>query len=546
MPDMTAQKIVSLWEKLRTDQSNARSLWQDTADHIYPYVQIETLFEAGTPRTTYLYDQTPYFDMLDMVSGLKHALIPTGQPFYSIKASEGQLNRQMTVQRYCAYLTEISHEKIMQSNFITEFDEVLRSMIIFGPGDIFSQWTKKTGLNYRASEVGSYVLIEDGYKNVIGSIHKIILTADSAYEQFGDKAGIKIIEAAKDDKKRYDKFEFLHYVMPRKNINPMLSRQYNMNMPYESIYVNMKENLKVEEGGFPENPYHNGRWMRPCHEKDGRGIATELLPGIKVLFQQWQDFIEVGNKWNKPPMETLDAAIEGDIDMSPGARNHVYERDAIRPVNPGLLGNFPITEKTIALITERIDKAFFKNAFAPLEDITSGARMTTLEVRERIRQTFPKLGPPVGRIWIEVLDKLLSRSIIELIRNGEVEKPPPELSGRNFGIEYVGPFALALKSSQARGFQEWAMFVGQMEAVFPGSVDNVDADDAIVRMGHTFGVNVEDIATEDERAAKRQKRAQDEAQMKTMMAIQAGSEAYGKTTKKPEEGSPAALIGAGV
>jgi hypothetical protein len=90
-----------------------------------------------------------------------------------------------------AYATEVAHEKILQSNFITEFDDVLRSLIVFGPGDIYSEWTKKTGLNYRSSEIGSYVLIEDSFKNIIGSIHKLCLTAESAYKQFKEKAGQK-------------------------------------------------------------------------------------------------------------------------------------------------------------------------------------------------------------------------------------------------------------------------------------------------------------------------------------------------------------------
>ena len=124
-------------------------------------------------------------------------------------------------------------------------------------------------------------------------------------------------------------------------------------------------------------------------------------------------------------------------------------------------------------------------------------------------------------------------------------QPPPELQGKKFGIQFVGPFALALRSAQAQAFQEWATFVANMEAVFPGSKDNVDEDDAIIRMGQTLGVNTEDMATADERAAKRQRRMQDMQQQKMAVAAQVGSEAYAKGTKAPEQGSPSeALMGA--
>ena len=545
MPDDKAQQIKTLWERELTKQTNARNLWQDTADHIYPYAQITSFYTAGEPRTTFIYDMTPMLDMLDMVSGLKHVLIPTGQPFFSIKASDSRFAKRDS-QRYMAYATEIAHEKILQSNFVTEFDEVLRSLIVFGPGDIFSQWTKKEGLSYRASEIGTYILIEDSYKNVIGSIHKLSLTAESAYKQFGDKAGDKVKESALDERKKYDIFEFLHNVTLRQGRNPKLSDDYNLNMPYESCYVNLKEVKLVEEGGYLENPYHTARWMRPTHEKDGRGIATEILPQIKVLYQQMKDFIECGNKWNNSPYLTNDNYIEGEVNLSPGGRTHVTEDGAVQAIPPGVIGNFPITEKSLEYVTNIIHRAFFKNAFSPLEDLTGSNRMTELEVRERIRSVLPKIGPPVGRVWVELLDKLLTRSILLLIRNGEIERPPVELAGQNFGIEYVGPFALALRSSQAKGFQEWVTFVGAMSSVFPDAPDNVDSDDAIIRMGQTFGVNVEDMATVDERDAKRKKRAQDEQQIKMAQAMQVASEAYGKTTKSPEQGSPAKqLMGEG-
>jgi hypothetical protein len=545
MPDEKANRVKQLWLRKLSKQANTRTLWQETSDNIYPYAKITSTYEAGEKRTTYIYDMTPMLDMLDTVSGLKHILIPTGQPFFAVKSSHVNQSRP-GVQQYLAYVAEVAHEKILNSNFVTEYDDVLRSMIVFGPGDIYSEWTKKTGLNYRSSEIGSYVLFEDEFKNIIGSIHKINLTAEEGYKKFGNKAGDKVIELAKDDKKKYDVCEFLHQILPRENRNPNLSDTYNLNMKYESLYVNLKEGNLCDEGGYPENPYHTARWMRPEKEIDGRGIATELLPQIKVLYQQTKDFVECGNRHNRPPYE-VGPDVEGEVNLSPGGRTDVMTMGQIAPLAGGNLnGNFPITEKSLDRMTEIIHRAFFKTAFAPLETLT-GDRRTELEIRERIRQTLPKLGPPVGRIWVELLNKLLERSILLLLRNGEIEKPPTELVGTNFGIEYIGPFALALRNSQAKGFQEWVSFVAQMEQIWPGSKDNVDADDAIIRMGTTFGVNVEDIATTEQRDTKRQQRAQELAEQKQAIVAQVASEAYSKTTKEPEKGSPAGqLMGAGV
>ncbi len=535
-----AEEIIDLRNRELTAQANIRSLWQQTANKLYPYIQIDATYEPGSIRTTEIYDQTPMLDAEDMVSGLKQILIPAGQPFFAIKTGNATND---SIQRYTSMLTEVSHEEIYKSNFITEFDEVLRSLIIFGPASIFSEWTPKTGLNYKNCILGSYQFLENSKKLVDGTILTIKYTPRQAIEEFGeDKVGKEIMAAFDDPKKQNDLFNFIYLVRPREIVKPNLSQSFSGNMPWESIVVNEKEKLIVEESGFPEFPYHSARWKRPANEKHGRGIGTELLPQIKVLDRSMRNWIDVGNRWANPPMEVL-FSVDGPVRVTPGAKNIVQEKDSIQGLDNKLYGNMPITEVSLDRQQELIHRAFFRDAFSPLQDLT-GDRRTTLEIRERIKQTWHKIGPPVARVWYELLDKCITRSILLLIRNGAVEPPPAELEGVNFGLEFVGPFALELRSQQAKAFQEWAVFVGEMENVFPGATDNVDPDDAIIRMGRTFGVNAEDMTSEEERDEKRRIRAEKEQAQIDLQTAQVAGQAYPGTTKAPEEGSPAeALVG---
>ncbi len=535
-----AEEIIDLRNIELRAQDNIRSLWQETADKLYPYIQINSSFAPGSKRTTEVYDQTPILDAEDMVSGLKQILIPSGQMFFSIKTGVNNENTDV-IQRYTSNLTELAHDAIFKSNFITEFDEILRSLIIFGPASMFSEWTVKTGLNYRNSILGTYQFIENSKRLVDGILVTVTYTPSQAISEFGeDKVGEEVMKAHADPKKRNEGFSFIYYVRPREIINPNLSSTFTGNMAWEQTIVNEKEKLIVDEEGFQEFPYHNARWKRPAMEKHGRGIGTEILPQIRVLDRTSRDFIDVGNLWANPPREILDS-FDGPLRVTPGASNVVREMNSIKALDSGMNGNFPITEKALDRQQEIIHRAFFKTAFSPLEDLT-GDRRTTLEIRERIRQTWHRIGPPVARVWYELLESCITRSILLLIRNGAVPPPPAELSGTNFGLEFVGPFALELRSQQAKAFQEWALFVGEMEATFPGATDNVDPDDAIMRMGRTFGVNTEDMASEEEREEKRRiRQAEKEAQLALQMA-QVGGQAYGQTTGAPEEGSPAEAL----
>lgn len=536
-----AEEIIDLRNRELTNQSNIRSLWQETSDKLYPYLNITTIYTEGSPRTTEIYDQTPMLDAEDMVSGLKQILIPSGQPFFAIKAGNTMVD---AAQRYISMLTETAHEAIYSSNFITEFDEVLRSLIIFGPATIFSEWVPKIGLNYKNIVLGSYQYLENSKRLVDGIILTIEYTPRQAIEEFGEEnVGKEVTDAFNDPKKRNDRFNFIYLVRPRNRINPNLSPSYSGNMAWESVVVNEKEKSIVQEGGFSEFPYHSARWKRPANEKHGRGIGTELLPQIKVLDRSMRDWIDVGNLWANPPREVL-YSVEGPVRVTPGAKNVVQEMGSIKALDSNLNGNFPITETALDRQQDLIHRAFYKDAFSPLENL-SGDRRTNLEIRERIKQAWHKIGPPVARVWYELLEKCVERSILLLIRNGVVPPPPVELQGANWGLEFVGPFSLELRSQQAKAFQEWAMFVGEMEAVFPGAVDNVDPDDAIMRMGRTFGVNTEDMATEEERDAKRQARQAEKERLMALQAAQAGTQIYDSATKAPEQGSPAEMLTGG-
>ncbi len=532
-----AEEIIDLRNRELAAQANIRNLWQQTANKLYPYVQIDAIYEPGSMRTTEIYDQTPMLDAEDMVSGLKQILIPAGQPFFAIKVGTNNETNDL-VQRYVSMLTEVSHDAIYKSNFITEFDEVLRSLIIFGPASVFSEWTSKTGLNYKNCILGSYQFLENSRKLVDGIILTVKYTPRQAIEEFGkEKVGGEVIEAFGEPKKQNDLFNFIYLVRPREIISPVLSQNFSGNMRWESIVVNEKEKIIVAESGFPEFPYHSARWKRPANEKHGRGIGTELLPQIKVLDRSMRDWIDVCNLWANPPREVL-YSVDGPVRVTPGAKNVVQKMGSIKALDSNLNGNFPITDKSLDRQQLIIDRAFFRDAFSPLENLT-GDRRTTLEIRERIKQTWHKIGPPVARVWYELLDKCVTRSILLLIRNGVVGSPPVELQGINFGLEFVGPFALELRSQQAKAFQEWAAFVGEMESVFPGATDNVDPDDAIMRMGRTFGVNTEDMASGEERDEKRRIRAEKEAQRMALEAAQIAAQGIGQTSKRPEEGSPA-------
>lgn len=536
-----AQEIIKLEERERGNQSNFRTLWQDTADLIYPTEnQIVNKTLPGENKTDRIYDPTSMMEAENMASGLAQNLVPPGQKFFALKAADRALQEIEAAKRHLSKVTEVTHDELFASNFMLQLTETLQSDLVFGTCNLYSEYA--TELNFRDYAIGTYQILENAKRRVDGTIQKFILTASQAMEEFDGNPGDAVVKAANNPDDAQKKFEFIHVVRPRKKRN--LNFSDNMNMPFESLYVSVKDVEVIDEGGFDEFPYHVARWKRASGEKYGRGRGTMALSQTRVLEQQWCDFIECGNKWNNPPREVL-SSFEGEVVVTPGANNFVEELGSIKAIDEGIRGNFPITKDIIEMQRQIIKDAFFSSAFAPLTDLT-GDRRNMLEIRQRVLEAFKKMSSPIGRIQTELFTPLISRVVKLLERNGKLPPAPPELQGREFKIEYIGPLSLALKSSEVEASQQWISIVGEIEAISPGAVDNVDFDDAIRRMARSFGVNEEDIASQEEVEEKRAARQQAQEQQQAMEMAQIAGQAYPGTTKAPEEGSPAeALMGAG-
>ena len=537
-----ARLIIDQQKREESQQANFRSLWQDTSDYILPMSSDITTSEyPGVPRGVELFDITAITDAYQMAAGLSQALIPPGQHFFEIGTVDWSDSGNDENRRHLALATEITHEELVQSNFIEVLNEALIGDIVFGQLNMYSEF-KNGGLNFKHHRAGMYQYLVGDEGRVHTMILKFPLTALQAVKLWEDP-GPSVLKAMEKPETQGKVFEFIHIVRPRENRNPTLTD--NMNMDYESIYVNIKDIWEIEEGGFRLFPYHVARWQKASNEKYGRGIGTETLPQVKVLNHMMETFLELGDKLCRPPREIL-SSFEGDVDTTPDGENFVAEMGSIKALDSGAIGNFATTEKMIEMQRDVIHKAFYKDVFAPLTDLT-GDRRTTLEIRERIQEGLRRLGPPIGRIWSELFDPMITRCIVLLYENGKIPPLPAELQGR-LKIEYKGSMANALKSGEALAAREWIGLLTEMGAsqMWPNVTDVVDIDAAVRRIGHSLGVSIEDIASEDEVEAKRAERAAAMQLQQQMQALEMAGKAYPGATKAPEAGSPAeALMGAG-
>jgi hypothetical protein len=531
-----AQMIISEYDSAwsDTDTVNFRNLYQEVADLMFPREnQINTRRTPGEDKNREIADTTGLTASIDATSGMSINIFPPGDKFYNVVMSDKKLNDIEAVKRKLGEITELSHEKRANSNFMLQANETLRSLLTFGTGNMFSEYIPGVGLNYRDYDVGQYTFMENPQSRVDTMFIEFEFTAKQAFQKWGEDAGETTVAKAKDPQTANDKFKFIWVTRPRDLTKQTGSE--NTAMPFESIFVNRADVQVVEESGFEEFPFQVSRWAKSSTEKWGRGIGTYALGPVQGLQTEKRDLLECANLHNNPPKEVLES-FEGEVKVSPGDLNWVTEKGTIRAIEQNAMGNFAITKDVIEMDRQEVRKMFFLDAFNQLEQLR-GDRRNELEIRARLAEGLRKLVIPVSRIQTEWLTGLVTRDIMLLLRNGELGELPPEMEGASFKIEYIGRLALELQSAQTTGWLRWVQEGSEIEAVSPGVLDNVNMDIGYRRRGVTLGVAVEDIATPDEVAAKREARAQQQALEAQKEMLTVAAQNYAGGTKRPEPGS---------
>ena len=167
--DSKAKHYIKLYERESEKDNNFKTnLWQPTADLILPRMnQITTKTQQGSNKEEEIFNTTGMLAAEDMTSGLSGMMIPQGQLFYKVDVPDAHGMQDKTLQ-YLDFLTERSHELLFDTNFVTQFNEALLSMIVFGPCNLFSEFDiNDNNMNYLNFDVGTYTIVRDSRMRVV-------------------------------------------------------------------------------------------------------------------------------------------------------------------------------------------------------------------------------------------------------------------------------------------------------------------------------------------------------------------------------------------
>lgn len=450
--DEKAFEICRLYEQESGTRGNWESHWQEIKDRIYPATADFTNRETtpGTKRNQEVYDSTAAMALNRFAAILDSYLTPRNQIWHRVMSSVDELNKNREVRLYYEDVTRLlfKYRYSTIANFASQNMLFNKSLGAFGSAAMYIDGAMvEPGMRYKCCHLGEMFFIENHQGIIDEVIRCFTLTAKQAVQKFKKNCPVFIQEAAGINPGR--DFKFLHYVGPRKDVDP--NRLDFKGMIFESHYVSVQGKAHIEEGGYNTFPYTPSRYEQSPQEVYGRSPAMDVLPAIKTLNEQKKTYLKQGHRAVDPVLLVHDDGILDSFSLRPGAANAGGVNKDGRPLVHTLpVGNIAAGKEMMDEERNIIKDNFLVTLFQILLETP---QMTATEVMERTREKGILLAPTFGRQQSERLGPQIDREIDVLSQQGLLPPMPEVLkeAGAEFKVEYDSPLSRAQRAEEAAG-----------------------------------------------------------------------------------------------
>lgn len=532
-------KEIILNNKLLTSlNENWRHYHQEVADFCLPNKAWQT-----TPRITgdrmkfnYLYDTVAMRSLDTYVAGFHSNLTNPATKWFGLEPEDPELLEDKESMMWFEEVRDILISSLNRSNFNPAQKEFYKDYGCFGTALNLQLEDPLTRVRFTPIPIEQVNIEEDANGRIIGVYRTFKLKAIQAFRMWGAASGKAVAEAVRDGK-YFAEFEFLHYCGPRYKFDQ--SKQDAVNMPYQSVWIQIKEQHLIKESGFKDLPYHGARANKPFNDSFGYSQAMKAIAAIKLINAQKRTTLRGAMKATDPPLQLPSQGFVLPLNLNPAAINYRLDgtnHDALQALPVGN-GNFQIAIEMMAMERADIEEFFFVPLFKALSQITK--QMTVPEVQRRIQENMVLLGPAVGDVTEEYLDRLIIREFNIHADNGWLPEAPAKLRGKAFRPIYLSPLAMAQREADIDRIDRFFGRVLNVAQVKPAVLDKIDEDKTVDYIAKQMRITPEIMREPGMVDAMREQRRQAEQALAQMQMMGGGAAIAKDAATAAEKGAKA-------
>lgn len=505
--DKGAQKFCRRLGQLRLERNIHESHWSDCYKFGAPERQqnfSSTTDNKGQRENDRadLYDSTAADSVQVLTSMIMNGVTPANAIWFKAQPDGiDDLSELTEGERWLEDVCQFIWRNIHAANFDSESFETVTDVVTAGWGILFIDIDREAGGGYvfESWHPGNCFIASTRADGQIDTIYREhTMTAETMINTYGEEnCHFQVVTMARTAPDT--RYKLLHVIEPRKQVG---AGQLNKAMPFASYHIDVDNNQIMKESGFHEFPCAIPRMRRLPNSNYGNGQMTIALPDAKMANELMKNTVraadlQIGGMWI-----AQDDGVLNPHTVRIGPRKVIIANsvDSMKRLDDGT--NFQISEYLLTNLQGGIRKKLMADQLPPV----GTQQMTATEIHTRVELIRQMLGPMYGRLQTEYLISILDRCFGLALRAGALGQPPQELLGRNLSFKFVSPLARSQRLEEVMATEQFIASVGQMAAVEPTILDNVDFDAVAVVTGTGRGVPQNIMRTTEEVAELRQAR----------------------------------------
>lgn len=524
---------------MKSERGNFDAHYQEIANYVTPNSHwfTDRPETQGTRRNLRVYDVTAELANNTMAAALQGMLTNPSEPWFELRI-ENDLQNLEAREEVKLWLMDVRNKMMAefnspQTNFDNQNHEIFLSLGAFGTAVMFiGDSMNLKDVEYKTIPL-SQCYIAENFTGVVDTLFRCFtMTARQMVQKFGENnVSDKVLEKIQQNKAD-DKFEVVHAVLPTEDVGDGVLKS----KAFASLYFDKKHKYVMRRRGFDMFPYVVPRWAKLTGETYGRSPTMTVLPDIKMLNEMMKTIIRSAQKSVDPPIWLPSEGAVGRIRTYHGAINYFQPGMGDQIQVPDLGGDTRLGVDMLQLMRETIRQAYNINLFELPERPKSHQEMREVEVLSRKQDQQLLLTPTLTRLQREYFGPLIKLTYNRLVKSGKLPPTPPALANTRLEIEYVSPVVRAQRALQADGLNQFIQLSAPLGQIDPNVFDNIDIDGAARYLMDLMEVPVQARRAPDQVQAKREARAQQEAQQQALLAAESLSSSVKNVAQAQSEG----------
>ena len=470
MDEKDIKNLKKRYQAVHGESQVTRGVWQELERYVCPFRGEMFLKESGEGSVEWdkynKYDDTAVIASQQLAASVHGAILPNLQ-WFDLKFKDDDLQNINAVADWLADTGRRIYHAIDASNFSLEADELLLDMAGFGHGFMVSESGGADDDELVFSMVPlKEVDFEEGENGPRCFFRTLLWKPSKIIDKFGKENVPDSIVKLYENPNSNDKQELIFCIFPREDKQdadttlPLAPSE----RPWGHVYFLLKDCEQVgEEGGYYENPVYSVPWRTVSGSQWGHGPGHVCLGDIKQLNQHRLMRTRAIEKAIDPANVTTERGLMSNLDLGPRGLTVLRDIDGLRPYEGR--ANFQISNQELDLLQRSIQQAFYVDQL----QLKESPAMTATEVQVRYELMNRLLGPTLGRMKVDWLNRVVENVFNIELRAGRLLPMPEELQDANADIviEYVGALATAQKAQLSQEMIGWAAEMAQLSDTYP-------------------------------------------------------------------------------